>query len=69
MRECVCVYCMYKYAYFCLYIYIYIYIYVCVCVCGSIPGLFIPKVQKWYLIFLRLTLHYKVHIKGKVEQS
>ena len=36
---------------------------------GSIPGRVIPKAQKWYLIPPCLTQHYKVWIKGKVEQS
>ena len=37
---------------------------------GSIPGRVIPKTQKWYLIpSLLNTQHYKVRIKGKVEQS
>ena len=37
---------------------------------GSIPGRVIPKTQKMLLdaIFLN-TQHYKVKIKGKVEQS
>ena len=37
---------------------------------GSIPGLVIPKTQKMVLDATLLnTQHYKVHIKGKVEQS
>ena len=36
---------------------------------GSIPGRVIPKTQRWYLIMPCLTQHYKVRIKGKVEQS
>ena len=37
---------------------------------GSIPGRVFPKTQKWYLIPPCLTFkHYKVPIKGKVEQS
>ena len=36
---------------------------------GSIPGRVIPRTQKWYLIHPSLTQHYKVRIKGKVEQS
>ena len=32
---------------------------------SSIPGRVIPKTQKWYLIN---TQHYRVRIKGKVEQ-
>ena len=52
---------------------------VCVCVCvfangpgdlGSIPGRIIPKTQKMVLdAYLLNTQHYKVGIKGKVEQS
>ena len=55
----------------------------CVCVCimgrvftnglgdqGSIPGQIISKTQKIVLDTSSLnTQHYKVHIKGKVEQS
>ena len=37
---------------------------------GSIPGRFIPKTQKVVLDTSMLnTQHYKVQIKGKVEQS
>ena len=37
---------------------------------GSIPGRVIPKTLKIILdTFLLNTQHYKVHIKGKVEQS
>ena len=37
---------------------------------GSIPGRVIPKTQKMVLDAILLnTLHYKVRIKGKVEQS
>ena len=37
---------------------------------GSIPGRVIPKTQKMVLdIALLNTQHYKVEIKGKVEQS
>ena len=37
---------------------------------GSIPGRVIPKTQKMVLDAALLnTLHYKVRIKGKVEQS
>ena len=37
---------------------------------GSIPGRVIPKTQKMILdAILFNTQHYKVHIKGKVEQS
>ena len=37
---------------------------------GSIPGRFIPKTQKMVLdASLLNTQHYKVRIKGKVEQS
>ena len=37
---------------------------------GSIPGLVIPKTQKMVLDAALLnTQHYKVRIKGKVEQS
>ena len=37
---------------------------------GSIPGWVIPKTQKMVLDTALLnTQHYKVHIKGKVEQS
>ena len=36
---------------------------------GSIPGRVIPKTLKMVLdTFLLNTQHYKVHIKGKVEQ-
>ena len=37
---------------------------------GSIPGWVIPKTQKMVLdLALLKTQHYKVRIKGKVEQS
>ena len=37
---------------------------------GSIPGRVIPKTQKMVLdVILLNTQHYKVEIKGKVEQS
>ena len=37
---------------------------------GSIPGRVIPKIQKMVLdAALLITQHYKVRIKGKVEQS
>ena len=37
---------------------------------GSIPGQIIPKTQKMVLdVTLLSTQHYKVRIKGKVEQS
>ena len=37
---------------------------------GSIPGRVIPKTKKMVLDFALLnTQHYKVQIKGKVEQS
>ena len=37
---------------------------------GSIPGRVIPKTQKMVLdATLLITQHYKVSIKGKVEQS
>ena len=37
---------------------------------GSIPGQLIPKTQKMVLdISLLNTQHYKVHIKGNMEQS
>ena len=37
---------------------------------GSIPGRIIPKIQKMVLDAALLTTHhYKVRIKGKVEQS
>ena len=36
---------------------------------GSIPGRVIPKTHKSYLMPPCLTQHYKVRIKGKVEQS
>ena len=37
---------------------------------GSIPGLVIPKTQKMVLDSALLNIqHYKVRIKGKVEQS
>ena len=37
---------------------------------GSIPGRVIPKTQKMVLDTALLnTQHYKVHIKGKVEQA
>ena len=65
-----------------IYIYIYIYIYIpdiglAVRVfangpgdLGSIPGRVIPKTQKMVLdASLLNTQHYKVRIKGKVEQS
>ena len=62
---------------------IYEYMHVCICVwlvCrvfangpedqGSIPGRVIPKTLKMVLdTSLLNTQHYKVHIKGKVEQS
>ena len=36
---------------------------------GSIPGRVIPKTQKIVLYAILLnTRHYKVHVKGKVEQ-
>ena len=35
---------------------------------GSIPSRVITKTQKWYLMFPCLTQHYKVGVKGKVEQ-
>ena len=36
----------------------------------SIPGRVIPKIQKMVLdVYLLSTQHYKVRIKGKVEQS
>ena len=38
--------------------------------CGSVPGRVIPKTQKMVLDATLLnTQHYKVKIKGKVEQS
>ena len=66
-----------------IYIYIYIYIYInqliglvgrvftnCPGNWGSIPGRVIPKTQKMVLdATLLSTQHYKVQIKGKVEQS
>ena len=67
-------YFIYEYIY--IYIYIYEYMYTCRVFTynpwglGSIPGWVIPKTQK---IVLDATLlcnqHYKVRIKGKVEQS
>ena len=37
---------------------------------GSVPGRVIPKTQKWYFDASLLNAqHYKVQIKGKVEQS
>ena len=36
---------------------------------GSIPGRVIPKTQKMLLDTALLSTHYKVRIKGKVEQS
>ena len=37
---------------------------------GSIPGQLIPKTQKMILdVSLLNTQHYKIRIKGKVEQS
>ena len=36
---------------------------------GSIPGRVIPKTKKIVLDATLLTQHYKVQIKGKVEQS
>ena len=39
-------------------------------VLGSIPGQVIPKIQKMVLdTTLLSTQHYKIRIKGKVEQS
>ena len=35
----------------------------------SIPSRVIPKTQKWFLRLPCLTQHYKVRIKGKIEQS
>ena len=60
-----------------IYIYIYIYTYIMVRVFAngprdlcSIPGRVIPKTQKMVLDATMLnTQHYKVRIKGKVEQS
>ena len=66
-----------------IYIYIYIYIYTIPDIglavrvfandpgdLGSIPGRVIPKTQKMVLdASLLNTQHYKVRIKGKVEQS
>ena len=65
----------------CVYIYIYIYIYQLIGLVervfangledlGSIPGHVIPKTLKMVLdTSLLNTQQYKVHIKGKVEQS
>ena len=36
---------------------------------GSIPGRVIPKFKKWYLMPPCVCQHYKVKMKGKVEQS
>ena len=37
---------------------------------GSVPGCVIPKTLKMVLdTYLLNTQHYKVHVKGKVEQS
>ena len=67
-----------KYIYICLkYIYIYIYIYIVGWVfangpgdLGSIPGNVIPKNLEMVLDISLLNIqHYKVRIKGKVEQS
>ena len=73
LKVCVCV---------CIYIYIYIYIYIWAIGImvrvfangpgdrGSIPGQVILKTQKIVLdAALLRTLHYKVRIKSKVEQS
>ena len=68
---------MFKKDIFSLYIYIYIYIGLGVRVfangpgdLGSIPGRVMPKTQKMVLdASLLNTQHYKVRIKGKVEQS
>ena len=49
----------------CIYICIYIYIYVCVCVCD----ICISGYQMILDISVLNTQHYKVRIKGKVEQS
>ena len=52
-----------------VYLYISMYIYV-LGDWGSIPGQVIPKTQKMILDAALLnTQHYKVSIKGKVEQS
>ena len=78
---CVCVYvyvCVYIYIYICMYVYLFIPdIGLAVRVfangpgdLGSIPGRVIPKTQKMVLdASLLNTQHYKVRIKGKVEQS
>ena len=65
---------MYTYVYMCTYICVYIYVYMCFAIgpgdLGSIPGRVIPKTQKMVLdASLLNTQHYKVRIKGKVEQS
>ena len=81
---CVCVHvCVYVYTYIHTYVYIYIYIYIVPDIglavrvfvngpgdLGSVPGRVIPKTQKMVLdASLLNTQHYKVRIKGKVEQS
>ena len=66
---------MYSLIYACVHIYIYIGLGVRVFAngpgdLGSIPGRVIPKTQKMVLdASLLSTQHYKVRIKGKVEQS
>ena len=71
---------MYIYVYVCMYVCMYVYaldIGLAVRVfangpgdLGSIPGRVIPKTQKMVLgASLLNTQHYKVRIKGKVEQS
>ena len=75
---------IYIYTHVHTYIYIYIYIYISVLDIGlavrvfairpgdlgSFPGRVIPKTQKMVLdTSLLNTQHYKVRIKGKVEQS
>ena len=59
--------CIYVCVLECVYIYIYIYIYI---YRSSITGRVIPKTQNMVLDTTLLnTQHYKVRIKGKVEES
>ena len=61
---------IYIYIHVYLYAYIYVYIYICIWDRGSIPGRVLPMTQKMLLdAALLSTQHYKVWIKGKVEQS
>ena len=72
--ECRCVYlCIYAYVYLCAFCVYVIMVRVFVNGLGdwgSIPGQVIPKTQKMVLDIALLNIqHYKVRIKGKVEQS